>query len=490
MAKRPKSRAPKKSQPDNARQIGLDYFTNVLARMGYGSPSLPEATDYNLVRLSNNYWLMVTLYRNHWVIRRVVDLPADDMTRLWPKLQSEMSPDDISEFDRTIRRTQTPAKIRTAIKWARLYGGGGALIAIKGHEKILDEPLDLEQVNPQSYLGVIPFDRWVGIYPDGTQLSQDIDHPLDWGLPEYYRCTAEDKGESFRVHASRILRFLGPEIPTPEFQAQMYWGLSMVEVLYEELKKRDNCSFAILNLIYRANIIAQRNPDLAQILSGAGVSQAAQMRWAASMQAQNELLSNQSMLILGKDGELQSTQYSFAGISETYAQFQMDLAGAAEIPVTRLYGRTITGLGQSNDADERYYEEKIAKDQDFQLRPQLDKLYPVICMSEFGEVPDDLDYIFPSVRVLTEEEKAEICEKCSAPIIAAYNAGLVSQKVAMMELKQLADSTNVFSNISDEDIDKADDEPMDPGELMAEEESASKPNPDRQEKKLAGGAEA
>jgi hypothetical protein len=210
------------------------------------------------------------------------------------------------------------------------------------------------------------------------------------------------------------------------------------------------------------------------------------------MQAQNELLSNQSMLVLGKDGEMQSVQYTFSGIGEVYAQFQMDVAGAAEIPVTRLFGRTVTGLGQSNDADERYYEESIAQKQNEELRPQLDKLYPVICMSEFGEIPDDLDFNFPSIRVLTEEEKADMTDKASAPVLAAFNTGVISQKVTLKELRQLSDTTNVFSNITDEDIEAADDEPMMPGEGNEAEGGMGEgdPSPARALRKESAGAEA
>jgi phage-related protein (TIGR01555 family) len=490
------------------RSIANDYFSNMLARMGYGTPSLPEATDYEMVRLSNNYWLMLTLYRNHWIARRIVDLPAQDMTRAWPKLTCDLSPDDISKFDRTVMRTYTALQVRKAIKWARLYGGAGALIAIKGHELFLEEPLDLDDVNPGSYLGLIPFDRWVGIVPTGA-VDDDYRRPQDWGLPEFYTCTAPDTAESFRIHSSRILRFTGPEVPTPEMQAQIYWGISELEVCWEELRKRDNASFAILNLLFRANIIARIEPDLAQILSGLGMSQNALKQWSARMQAQNELMSSQSMMVLGKDAHMESVSYSFAGMGEVYAQFQMDVAGAAEIPVTRLFGKTVTGLGQSNDADERYYEEKIAQNQNSDLRPQLDKLYPVICMSEFGEVPDDLDFKFPSVRVMTEEEKADLVEKASAPILAAYNSGVISQQTAMKELKELSDQTGIFTNITDDDIESAETELMIPGEQGMEgmeggegeegepakggpEEKAggkALPNPQRLLKKASAGAE-
>jgi hypothetical protein len=79
-------------------------------------------------------------------------------------------------------------------------------------------------------------------------------------------------------------------------------------------------------------------------------------------------------------------------------------------------------------------------------------------MSEWGEVPDDLDFKFPSVRVLTEEEKADMAEKGSAPVLAAYNAGVTGKKTTLKELRQLSDTSEIFSNITDEAIDQASDE--------------------------------
>lgn len=482
----------RKRRVDNDRAIGLDYFANMAARMGSGTPSLAEASEYEMVRLSNNYWLMLTLYRNHWIVRRIVDLPAQDMTRAWCKINCEMPPADIQEFDRVVAKTFTPNRIRQSLKWSRLFGGSGCLMVIKGHESKLDKPLRLDEINPGTYQGLIPFDRWSGIQPSADRIGNDMGNPQGWGLPEYYTVSDDTGTNSFEVHESRIIRFVGPEVPKPELQAQQYWGISVVEPVWEELKKRDNASYSILQLLFRANILAQRNPELAQLLSGLGVSQQALANYTKRMQAQNELISNQSMIVLGKEGELFSVGYTFSGIGEVYAQFQMDVAGAAEIPVTRLFGKTVGGLGQTNDADERYYEERIAQEQDGNLRMQLDKLYPVIAMSTWGEVPDDLDFTFPSIRVLSEEEKAEMTDKASAPIIAAYNAGLISQKVALKEFKQLSDITGVFSNITDDDINDAEEEPIAPGEmgLEGEEAGAQKDSPARETKKLAGGAEA
>jgi len=452
-------------QPPPNRVQGFDAFTNIAARMGFGTPSLTEATQYNMVRWTYDYWLMITLYRNHWISRRIVDTPAQDMVRAWPRLTSDIDPADLTSIDRTIRRTNTKQQLMTTLKWARLFGGAGALIVIKGHENRLDEPLDYETIEPGAYKGLIPFDRWSGIYPEGS-ICNDIESPLLFNLPEKYRVQTPEGGNGFTVHASRILRFNGPSVPAPEYQAQQYWGISCLEPAFEEIRKRDNMSWNILSLSFRASIIGMRFNDLAQALSGAGMNQNALVAFQSRMESINQLMSNQSMLMLPEGGGLEQISVQAAGWDGIYQQFQLDIAGAADIPVSRLFGRTISGLGQANDMDERVYEEKIAVEQEDQLRPQLDRLYPILAMSCFGEIPKDLDLVFPSVRVLNDEEKANLSQIATNNINTLVNAGILTKAQALKELKQSSDVTGFGTNITDEDIEAAEKAGDMTGELL------------------------
>lgn len=431
-----------------------DYFRNATARMGFGTPSLGESAEYVLERLSYDYWLMITMYRNHWLSRRIVDTPANDMVKAWPRLTSDLEPKQLTLIDRNIRDTETKQRMLLILQWARLFGGAGALIVIDGHENILDEPLDIESIGIGAYRGLIPFDRWVGIYPS-SELATDITRPREFGLPEYYQVGAPNGAERFKVHSSRIIRACGPPVPYPEFQAQMYWGISCLEPCYESIRKLDNMSWNILSVSFRANIIGMKQPQLAQMMSGLNGSQAGLVAFHARMQAMNELLSNQSMVLLEKDGGFEHISQEMSGWSPVLQQFQMDCAGAAEIPVTRLFGRTATGLGQSNDQDERVYEERIAMNQDTELRPQLDKLYPVICMSVLGKVPKDLDLVFPSIRVLDDKEKADLAKASGDNIIGFVGANIINKAMALKELKQSSDVTGFGTNITDEDIEDA-----------------------------------
>lgn len=451
----------------NPNDIGLmammraaDVFSNPSARSGFGTPSLVQGTQYELVRFSYDYWTLITLYRNHWISRRIVDAPVEDMIRAWPKLTSDVDPKELTKLDKAIRRTYTKPAVQKAQQWANLFGGGGALICIKGHENKLDEPLDLDSVPLGGYLGLIPFDRWAGITPEGDPCT-DISKPTDFAKPEFYNVTCPKgsspggnaTGGSFRVHCSRILRFLGPEVPTPEREAQSWWGISCLEPVFEELQKRDNMSWNILNLTFRANLLSITIPTLAQLMSGVGQSQKATQQWYQRMEALNHLMSNQSLIPLDKEGKMEGVQYTFAGLSDCYQQFQLDISGAARMPVTRLWGRTITGLGQANDADERIYEERIGSEQETYMRPQLEKLYPVICMSELGEVPDDLDLTFPSVRVLSEDEKSELAKAVADTVTVCVGGGFMSKQIAAKEMKQASDITGIGTNLTDEFID-------------------------------------
>ena len=441
----------------------LDQFGNSSARTGYGNPNLIEGTEYFLTRTTFNYVLLYSLYESSWITRRIVDTPASDMVRAWPKLTSDIEPKELSKLARVLRKTNTKNNLLTAMKWARLFGGAGALMIVEGQESELDQPLNLDEVPIGSFKGVVPFDRWAGIYP-GTKICTDIRRPVDFNLPETYNVQGTG-GQSFEVHASRVLRFTGPTVPTPEREAYSFWGISVMEPVLQELKKRDNVSANIAALTFRANILGMKWPDLAALMSGLGMPGNAGMQFESRMSQLNHLLSNQSLIPLPENGGIEATTYSFSGLPEVYQQFCLDISGAAQIPVARLWGRTITGLGQTGDGDEKIYCERIATDQDSDLRPQLEKLYPVLCASELGEVPDDLDLNFPSLAVPDDKDKSELAKTVVDTVMVAMNGGIISPRTAAKELRQSSDKTGIFTNITPEDIEKLSDEVTSEGEL-------------------------
>ena len=77
---------------------------------------------------------------------------------------------------------------------------------------------------------------------------------------------------------------------------------------------------------------------------------------------------------------------------------------------------------------------------------------------------------------------ADLASKNTDSVVKAFQAGLISQRVALKELRQQSEQTGMWTNVSDRDIENADDEVMQPDEGMgglmppaAEEEPKEEP---------------
>jgi len=480
-----RSEAAKRTGVSEVTRTALDAFNNSLARIGWGSSNLLEGTNYPLTRLSYNYILLQSLYRSNWIARKVIDAIAEDMVKNWFTFTSQISPAATKKLDMTMKLTGVQAKVLEGLKWARLFGGAGAVMIIKGQEspRQMEKPLDVEDVDLESFRGLLVFDRWAGISPS-SKICNDIDRPLDFGYPESYRVNPESAG-SFEVHASRVLRFTGRSLPNWEWQAENRWGLSEIEIIYEELKKRDNTSYNLASLIFRANIFELRQKGLAQMISGIGTNAGAAQQFYNAIQAQAQLMSNQGIVVSDPEGGgLATHQYGFAGIADVYLHFMYDICGACEYPFSRLFGRPGGGMGDSNTGDEHTYYENLRAKQEREVEPQMQKLMPVIAMSALGKVPSDLEWRWRPVRSMTEEEQADLAVKKTTAVVEAFNAGLISQKTALLEFKQQAPETELWTNITDEIINEADEETQSPMEMMQlESELNSKDDEDEPEPK-------
>jgi phage-related protein (TIGR01555 family) len=405
-----------------------------------------------MTRLTQNYQLLNTLYRSHWVIRRIIDVIPEDMCKNWIKLSSQMPPDALKRFDKMARRTSLKAKILKGLKWGRLYGGAAGLILLKGQGDKLDRPLRYEELLPDCFAGLLIMDRWSGITPL-SELVPDIDDP-EFGLPDMY-VVSQPGARGVTVHHSRIVRFTGRDLSSWEEQAETYWGASEIEHVYDELTKRDNTSHNIANLVFHANLKVILQKGQGQTL---GVAPAkAQQKMIDNLEAIARVMSSMGILALDSQDKFETHQYSFGGLGEVYDRFMMDLAGAAEMPVTKLFGRSPAGMNATGEADMQNYYDAIEEKQESYLRPVLDKLLPVMCMSAFGAVPDDVDYAFNSVRRPSDKERTEYGKARTESILAAYSQGAISRRTALKELRQLAEVTDLWSNITDEDIAVAED---------------------------------
>lgn len=432
----------------NTEAVGVqDAFANPLFRLGWGSQSPLEATEYPLTRMTDNYALLNSLYRDNWVVQNVVGLMVDDMLREWFRVKGSVTPEMQDAMERLERDTRLRDRINAGLRWGRLYGGAAGLMMIKGQED-LSKPLDLGMIFPGAFQGLYILDRWMGITTNNG-LVMEAGEPV----PEYYSITDAQGNTVAHVHHSRIIRFTGRELPEIERIAEMYWGESEVEALYKEVVAHDNVSANMAALTFQANINTMEVKGLEQLFS-IGSSQAQRRFWQV-MQAQSVLRSNFGTQLVEEGTKLTNTQYTFTGLQEVYESMALNLCGASHYPMTKLFGRSPSGLNATGESDLRNYYDYVDSQREAKLRPALQKLLPVLAMSAWGFVPDDLDFTFPPLWTPTAMETAEIALKKAQAIRDTFQAGLFQADTAMKELKKLEEETGMFGSISDEEISAA-----------------------------------
>lgn len=433
---------------ESTQTMTTDAFSNPMFRLGYGSQSPLEATEYPLTRMTDNYARLNSLYRDNWIVQNVVGIIPDDITKRWFTLTGNLTPEEIDDFERMQRVTQLQDKINEGMRWGRLYGGAAALIMIRGQDNILDQPLDIDAVMPGAFKGLYILDRWCGITPDMGLVKDMSDE--DFGLPEYYNINGEGGMLVAKVHHSRIIRFTGRDLPYLEKIAEMYWGASEIESLYADIVKHDNVSANMAALTFRANVDTMEVQNLDQLFSLQ--SEEAQRRFWKVMQAQTVAKSNFGMHLVNKGDQIKNTQYTFTGLQEVYDSMCLDLSGASRIPVTKLFGRSPAGMNATGESDLQNYYDYIDGLRESKLRPIIYKLLPILSMSVWGYIPENLDIAFPPLWTPNAKEVSEIAKNKTEAILAAFHSGLLDQATAQKELKKLTDETGMFDSIDDADI--------------------------------------
>lgn len=453
MSKRKSSRRTRADTKQNTNLLApvstMDAFSNPAARIGFGTMDLLQATEYPMTRMTQNYQLLTSLYRDNWIVQNIVATIPNDMIRKWYEIKSGIAPEYMDQMAKLERKTQIRKKILDGMCWGRLYGGAVGVILIKGQND-MSEPLDLDTVMPGSFLGLQILDRWSGVYPEG-ELVTDPEDP-DFGLPAYYTVRDETSGQMMvRVHHSRILRFLGRELPWQEQVTETYWGESEIEAIYNEIVKRDNVSGNIAALTFRANVNYMEADGLDQLLGTANAE--IQRRFWNTMQTQAILESNFGTRIINKGDAIHNTQYTFTGLPEVYDRVMMDVAGAARTPVTKLFGRSPAGLNSTGESDMQNYYDYIDGLRETTLRGIIERLLPVMALSAWGKIPDDMEIDFPPMWTPDAKEIAEIAERQTNAVLSAYQNDLIDAATAMQELQAMAEETGMFGKIPDESIE-------------------------------------
>lgn len=434
-------------------QLTGDGYNNFTAKLGLQTENLSSVATYTLGNLiSRNHVQLESIYRTSWIAGQVIDTVAEDMTKEGIQMLSKMSPDDIQKMNASLTELGIWQKICSTIKWARLYGGAIAVMLIDGAD--YTKPFDVTKVGKDSFKGLAVFDRWQ-LEPSYNDLVTEL--CPDMGKPKFYTILpAMETMSTMKVHYSRVVRLEGIEMPYYQKKYDNLWGMSVIERMLDRLMAFDSATQGAAQLIYKAHLRVVQIDGLRQALAMGGKTESAvikQFQYIRLMQT------NEGITLLDKNDTFTPHQYTFSGLAEMLIQFGQQISGAVNIPLVRLFGQSPSGFN-SGEADLRNYYDNVGKLQESMLRVPMYKLLETLCMSINGKpLPDDFEFKFNSLWQPSELEKSQIVNADVTALNTAFQSGMITKKIAMKELAQNSHLTGRFSNIKEEDIDAAQEEP-------------------------------
>lgn len=445
----------------------FDRLANLVTGLGGASDKkVGNAYVLNLVPTTELH----AMYREDWLASKVVDIIPNDMTREGREWQADGDTIELIEAVEKSPRIALLQKVNKALKMARLEGGAGIFMGLKG--QMPGEELDLERVSKDDleYLHVLGQNEVTA-----GPLIKDVLSPY-YDEPEYYEVTSATGAAQVRVHPSRIVRFVGAEILDRTGRNSTQWGDSVLQKVYSAIQNATSSQEHIASLIPEMKTDVIYMPGLSKALSTTEGTKAVTDRFAYA----NTIKSMFRMVLLEGNGangdnalgeKWEQKTISFAQLPELMQQYLKIAAGAADITLMRLLQDAPSGLGNNGDAGLKSYYDNIAARQRMELQPALNRLDEVIIRSATGGRDPGIYYTWRGLYGLSETEKATIFKtKADAARAIAGNGGtseplmpldalsdaLVNELVEDGSLSGLEAAIEEYGKLSEQEEDEGD----------------------------------
>lgn len=338
-------------------------------------------TGYNVITIQ--YMALGYLYKSEGVVQAAIDMPVQDGFRGGLELLSHtdlMDKDDLKRITDNLEESSFFKTVKTALNWARLYGGG-ALIINNGENPA--KPLTMQNMAGRP-LNLIACHRW------------ELTSPQRFPTTGFYTFYGQ------LIHQSRVLTISGKEAPYPINMILQGWGMSEVEHIVQPLNIFLRTQNVVYDLLKEAKVDIFRFKNFAAQLS----SQKGTQQMLARLNITNRAKSTNNALVMDKEDEYDQKQLTYAGLADIWKENRIGLACNLRIPMTKLFGISAAGFASGEDDIENYCG-MVESDVREEAKPVLRQLLEMKSLSILGDV-HDLGFKFYPMRTMTAKEEEEV----------------------------------------------------------------------------------
>ena len=339
-------------------------------------------------------------YLSSGLLRKVIRIPAADRTSKWRDWQAEG--DAIGKIEAEEKRLGLRAKVKQA-EILRGLGGGALILVTTGAHSSLLLPASLGE---GGLIAVNVVSRWQLTCKDW---DEDLASPT-YGQPRMFEVKSNG-GTDTQIHPSRVITFRGDPLPASGCMSmeQAFWGDSRLAAVLREVCRSDEVNGWFAALVRKAKITRYGIPGLSEKMAAHGGQERINKRIGTIAEGENILNAVVYESAAGADqaGEtISDYQVNWAGIPAVMDAFDQRVAAVADIPFTRLMGRSPAGMNATGEHDLANWWTAVSDGQENELRPCLEALDPILLASA-GVPADDVTWKFAALSTPSEKESAD-----------------------------------------------------------------------------------
>src|SRR5690625_981237 len=364
----------------------MDGLVNVVS--GLGTAASKRVHNRFVHGQLHGYAELEAAYQSNWIARQIVDIPADDATREWRVIKCQ----DADLIRQEEDRLNVQSAVNEALTWSRLYGGS-AILPITNQD--FEKPFHPELVKKGEVQRLMVFDRW-DLIPHAINTWDVLaDNYLQ---PEFYTLYQGSQ----KIHWTHFIRFIGSKLPRRQRVLLQGWGDSQLRRCLEDIKDTVAAKDGIAELMQSANVDVITREGLAEDLS-TDQEEAIIKRYTLF----DSMKSIINTALLDGDEKWDRVTLNLSGVAPVIDTLMVWIAGAADIPVTRLFGTSAKGLNATGEGDLKNYYDSIRSQQTSQLARPMSMLDEIMVRSALGTMPDDYAYEWNRLTQPNRKEEAE-----------------------------------------------------------------------------------
>lgn len=355
---------------------------------GWGSASRgisSQANDayFDFVRLAELE--LSQLYDYYWLARKVVRCLPEDA---WQDqiVFAQDADRDAWEGLNHIEGDEDGAFLKAEFM-SRLHG---ASLLVKGFRFSGSSESPAPEGKRPEFLEVVRSEDYAVSTED---LFQDPNDPENFGRPEFYRIQGNHRWAGLRLHHSRVVHFPGPAPaePTHARSEMELKNMSVLDPVHDTIQAYGLSWQSVNSMLSQASVPIWKFPNLIDALAKD------KSNVLARHALMNASLSAQKSIMLDRDEEYRRESVGFADVPQILQQVSLQLAAAADIPVTKLFGRIVSGLGDTGNVEDSQWNDQVESYRTRKLAPRVTAI-----------MGPDVEWAFKPLAPQTALEEAQV----------------------------------------------------------------------------------